>query len=69
MNDHNQAHALIASLAGNIESRVRFLNKLRDVIARRAPKNKAGAPMISDFDMINASSEELIEAASHARGA
>lgn len=45
-----------------LEQRVRFLAALRDIVGRRAPVNKVGTPLVSDFDLIAASDEEIQEA-------
>lgn len=39
-----------------------FLNALRDVLAPRMPKNKAGSPVISDWDLFTATPREICEA-------
>ena len=36
-----------------------FMNALRDVLAPWMPKNKAGSPIISDFDLLMASPKEI----------
>ena len=41
---------------------VAFLNALRDVLAPRMPKNKAGSPVISDWDLFTATPREICEA-------
>lgn len=41
---------------------VAFLNALRDVLGPRMPKNKAGSPVISDWDLFMATPREICEA-------
>jgi len=49
--------------------RVAFLAALRDVVARRCPRNKVGTPLVSDYDMIWSDDVERAEAWEKARGA
>lgn len=46
----------------NLPLRIRWINKLRDIVCKRMPKNKAGNPIISDVDVMRATLEERIEA-------
>ena len=46
----------------DLSMKVRFLGDLRDVVGRRTPVNKVGSRMISDFDLIASSDEEIAEA-------
>jgi len=39
-----------------------YLTNLHEIVARRCPKNKVGAPIVSDYDKINASFDEHLEA-------
>lgn len=39
-----------------------YLSNLHDIVARRCPKNKVGAPVVSDYDKINATFDEHLEA-------
>ena len=48
--------------------KVKYLNTLRDIVSRRMPKNKVGATLISDFDLIDAEPEEHAEAIVKAKG-
>lgn len=41
-----------------LDLRVRWINALRDVVSLRCPKNKCGAPMVSDVDVCLASPRE-----------
>ena len=34
--------------------RVKFINALRQVVGETTPKNKAGVPLVSDFDLVAA---------------
>lgn len=52
--DHIDKHRPAMSVA--------FLNALRDVLAPRMPKNKAGSPVITDFDILMATPREICEA-------
>ncbi len=42
--------------------RVKFLAALRIIVGRRCSVNKAGSPIVSDFDLIAASDDEITEA-------
>jgi len=46
----------------SLASRVKFVNALRSIVGRRMPKNKAGTPLVSDFDLIDAIISERAEA-------
>lgn len=48
--------------------RVAYLNALRSVVSRRCPVNKMGAPLVTDFDLLAASKEEIAEAFEIAKG-
>ena len=39
-----------------------YLTNLHDIVARRCPRNKVGAPIVSDYDKINATFDEHLEA-------
>jgi hypothetical protein len=40
------------------EQIVKFLNSLRAIVSERCPKNKVGSPLVSDFNLIDASARE-----------
>ena len=42
--------------------KVRYLNTLRDIVARKCPKNKMGSPLVSDYDLLDAEPLEICEA-------
>lgn len=44
------------------EGRVAYLNALRLVVARHCPLNKMGVPLVTDYDLIDATEEEQAEA-------
>jgi hypothetical protein len=46
----------------NLELRVKWVGHLRTVVSRRCPLNKLGTPVVSDLDILEASSRELAEA-------
>lgn len=46
--------------------RVVFLNALRKILEPAAPRNRAGSPVISDFDMLRTSHEQHCQAAQQA---
>lgn len=46
----------------NLKLRVKWVNTLRDIVARRCPRNKVGSPIVSDTDVILATAEEHEEA-------
>jgi len=48
-------------LRENLELRVKWVNTLRDVVARSCPKNKMGNALVSDVDLLMASTEERLE--------
>lgn len=39
-----------------------YLSNLHDIVARRCPRNKVGAPVVSDYDKISATFDEHLEA-------
>jgi hypothetical protein len=61
---HCCTHSLAQVVAGTVAERVKFMSTLHDIIARRpsTPRNKVGAPMITDFDKLAASPLEIAEA-------
>lgn len=46
----------------NLDLRVFWADKLRDIISIRAPKNKIGSPIVSDIDVFCAEPQEREEA-------
>lgn len=42
--------------------RVAFLNALREIVGRRRPRNKSGAALVSDYDLLWSSDDERAEA-------
>lgn len=42
--------------------KVAFMNSLRSIVGRRSPRNKSGAPLVSDFDLVTATVDEKAEA-------
>lgn len=46
----------------NLSLRTYWINALRDIVGRRCPKNKMGAPIVSDVDILLASAAEFAEA-------
>ena len=42
--------------------RIKWVNALRAIVSRRMPKNKMGATIISDVDLLTASPAERLEA-------
>lgn len=48
----------------NVELRVKWINALRVIVGRRIPKNKAGASLTSDVDLVLSTLEEQQEAVS-----
>jgi hypothetical protein len=63
-NNEGQTRRMVEPVSGTLASRVKFMNTLHDIIARRpsTPRNKVGAPMITDFDKLAASPMEIAEA-------
>lgn len=41
--------------------RVKWLNTMREIVSRRCPKNKIGAPLVSDFDIAMSTAMERCE--------
>jgi hypothetical protein len=41
--------------------RVEYLNTLRDVVSRHCPKNRSEFPIVSDYDLLDATPEEHCE--------
>lgn len=64
--DYNAIYLLIRKIGledrNNLDLRVRWINNLRDVVSRKCPINKVGAPLVSDVDMTLATCPELAEA-------
>lgn len=60
----SSTHQMAEMVSGTPAERVKFVNTLHDIIARRpsTPRNKVGAPMITDFDKLAASPLEIAEA-------
>lgn len=42
----------------NVGMRVAWINAVRDEVAPRCPKNKVGAPLVSDVDVMLATNQE-----------
>ncbi len=51
----------------NLSRRVAFLNALRAEVGRRAPVNKAGVALVSDWDLLTARPEEIEAALAKAK--
>lgn len=51
----------------NLKLRVKWVNTLREIVARRCPRNKVGSPIVSDTDVILATAEEHEEALNKVR--
>ena len=66
--NRNHTQRIITFMSKTVQTRVAYLNALRDVISQRMPKNKAGTPMVTDFDGMEASPEEMCLAFLKARG-
>lgn len=60
--------SLLLRIADNRELRVKFVNHLRSVVGRRMPKNKMGAALVTDFDLVLAGPDEQCEALCKALG-
>lgn len=43
-------------------ARVKYVNKLREIVARRMPRNRCGVPIVSDVDLLLADEWEIAEA-------
>lgn len=60
--DLNAMHEARAVIRDNTELRVKYLNALRRIVARRCPKNKSGMSLVSDFHQLDATAAEHAEA-------
>ena len=49
-------------LITSVDLRVKWINNLRSVVARKCPKNKMNVPIVSDVDLLFAEASELLEA-------
>ena len=49
----------------NSKARVRWVNALHRIVARRCPTNAAGSKVVSDVDVLLASEDERLEALEH----
>ena len=52
----------------NVALRVKFVNALREIVGRRAPRNAMGTPLVSDVDLLCAGLDEWREAVDKAIG-
>ena len=52
----------------NVATRVKFINALREIVGRRAPRNAMGTPLVSDVDLMCAGLDEWREAVDKAIG-
>lgn len=59
--DLNAIHEARKALVTTTELRVKYLNALRAIVARRCPKNKTGASLVTDYDLVNAEAWEHAE--------
>lgn len=50
----------LEELTGVTKDRVKWINRLRDVVSLNAPLNKAGSPIVSDADLVLASVRERL---------
>ena len=46
----------------NLDKRVKWVNSLRNIVGLKLPKNKSGAALVSDVDLILASDEDRLAA-------
>ena len=46
----------------NSSVRIRWVNALREIVGRECPKNKAGAALVSDVDLLTATAAQRAEA-------
>lgn len=65
-NDQNAIHDAEKTIGlhnrENTPLRVKWVNSLRDIVSRDCPKNKAGAAMCSDIDLLLATAGQRCEA-------
>jgi hypothetical protein len=57
-----EIYALIKSECQDQLVKVKFLNALREMVSKDKPKNKAGNAIVSDYDLIVADRNQLIDA-------
>ena len=63
LNDLNALAAARDRLINSLELRIRWVNTLREVVGLTSPhRNKAGAPIVSDVDLLFATPGQLFEA-------
>lgn len=55
------AHEARRHLVTAQETKVKFLNTLRAVVGRRCSVNKVGVPIVTDYDLIDATAAEICE--------
>lgn len=60
--DLNAMREARATLRGDLELRVRYLNSLRTIVGKHCPTNKSGTAIVTDFDMLDATPREHAEA-------
>lgn len=59
--DLNAIHEARKAIVTTTELRVKYLNTLRAIVGKRCPKNKTGASLVTDYDLINAEAWEHAE--------
>jgi hypothetical protein len=62
LGDMNRMERVREVVCSNQTLKCDYLTNLHEIVARRCPKNKVGAPIVSDYDKINASFDEHLEA-------
>lgn len=60
--DHDRLFALEDKLLQDGTQKLAWLNNLRKVLEPSAPKNKVGAPIISDYDLLRMTGRRRAEA-------
>lgn len=60
--NYNFLTVLRRKLINTQELKVKYLNTLRATVSKKCPKNKMGAPLVSDYNLLDAEPEEICEA-------
>lgn len=63
---YNEIVPLIGARKHDTKFRYEFMMALRKIVGNRMPKNKVGAAIMSDFDLFEASPDEMKEAYEYA---
>jgi hypothetical protein len=65
----NPKYYIIRDFSKDPRKRVELLTALREIVGRRCRKNKSGASLVSDYDLVVCEDSELKEAYQKVRSA